>query len=339
MRAEKRFFLKLLFMILPGLCIVGAYFLLDPFRVLFHYDEVKVVHKGLSLNRDHTSVELFLRQKDDVGYDSFILGNSRTLAFLCADWSKHIDSNAAFHFDASAETLFGIAGKLRLIDASGLPIRNALLVLDRTTLGGTTNSYGHLYIKHPAISEESVLKFHWSFVKAYLTNCFPILCRSYFDVTPPTQRALFDERRFRVDPVTNDFYMESVEEEIRSLGDAYYSKRANLFPEHRGVPQVSSLAIGPKQLKLLRDIRAIFEEHGTSCHIVISPLYDQASLNPRDVEALSSIFGKGSVHDYSGVNEFTSDIRNYYESSHYKPGVGRAIFRKIYGASGTEGGV
>jgi hypothetical protein len=45
---------------------------------------------------------------------------------------------------------------------------------------------------------------------------------------------------------------------------------------------------------------------------------------------LSGIFGTERVFDFSGVNEFTTDFRNYYEESHYRPQVAREILKRIY---------
>ena len=41
--------------------------------------------------------------------------------------------------------------------------------------------------------------------------------------------------------------------------------------------------------------------------------------------------GAENVFDFSGVSEFTSDYRNYYDDSHYRPNVTREVLNVAYG--------
>jgi hypothetical protein len=45
---------------------------------------------------------------------------------------------------------------------------------------------------------------------------------------------------------------------------------------------------------------------------------------------LQKVFGNNNVFDYSGVNDYTNSIYNYYEASHYRPVVGRQILEAVY---------
>ena len=40
--------------------------------------------------------------------------------------------------------------------------------------------------------------------------------------------------------------------------------------------------------------------------------------------------GEENVFDFSGVNEFTNEMTNYYETSHYRPKVCKELLRIIY---------
>ena len=75
----------------------------------------------------------------------------------------------------------------------------------------------------------------------------------------------------------------------------------------------------------------MFKRHNTCYRVVVSPLYDQIKMNPEDVKALGEIFGAENVFDFSGVSEFTSDYRNYYDDSHYRPNVAREVLNIAYG--------
>ena len=58
--------------------------------------------------------------------------------------------------------------------------------------------------------------------------------------------------------------------------------------------------------------------------------FDQKKINEKDLLIIEKIFGSKNVYDYSGVNEITLDIHNYYEKSHYRRRVGRKILDEIY---------
>ena len=75
----------------------------------------------------------------------------------------------------------------------------------------------------------------------------------------------------------------------------------------------------------------VFQAHHTNCKIIISPEYKQIRINPSDVTELKKIFGEENVFDFSGINEYTNDIRNYYEGSHYRPCLGRRLLDIVYG--------
>jgi hypothetical protein len=317
----------------PLAVLAMLYACCDPFKVLYHHEQYYGPRDQVSLNRDYVSTELYVSSPSAQRPDSIIFGNSRSLAFLCTDWRRHIDSARVLHFDASGETLFGIWSKVKFIDRTGGTLRHALVIVDAETLADTRNSQGHLFVKDPRTSGESRLAFQLAFFRAYLARgffikyldfrCFSTF-RSYMD-------GAIESRRFAHDPATNDLVFESVEAEIAKSGENYYSPQRGIF-SHRNA---SAHVIGPcvifaEQARMLEEIRGVFDRHGTDCRIVVSPLYQQVRLNPNDVGELARIFGADRVYDYSGVNEFTSDIHNYYETSHYRPIVAREIMRRIY---------
>jgi hypothetical protein len=88
---------------------------------------------------------------------------------------------------------------------------------------------------------------------------------------------------------------------------------------------------------MLREIRAIFDRHSTDYRIVVSPLYHQVPMNAQDIRMLEEVFSETNVYDFSGVNEFTCDVRNYYETSHYRPTAAREIMCRIYGTERATG--
>ena len=74
---------------------------------------------------------------------------------------------------------------------------------------------------------------------------------------------------------------------------------------------------------------AILQKHNVNYRIIISPLYEQIKLNPTDVNVLNELFGKNYVYDFSGKNELTEPVGNYYENSHYRSFIAAKLFQRL----------
>ncbi len=82
--------------------------------------------------------------------DSYILGNSRSLAFRVNTWKKYLNNNSCcFHFDASGESLYGILRKLEFLSNNNADLKNVLIILDHNILSKTNSQKGHLYSISP----------------------------------------------------------------------------------------------------------------------------------------------------------------------------------------------
>jgi hypothetical protein len=137
------------------------------------------------------------------------------------------------------------------------------------------------------------------------------------------------------DAVTNDA-INPREGMIRDEGEAYWENHKKEFVKARdcnyrnGEYREGERFLWETQTELLKEIDQICRKHNTSVKIIISPDYNQISINPADVEILKDIFGYENVFDFSGINEYTNDIHNYYERGHYRPILGARLLQKVY---------
>ena len=106
-------------------------------------------------------------------------------------------------------------------------------------------------------------------------------------------------------------------------------------PAFRNI-QVSDANRMEETLSELQDIVDLSQAHGIKLTIVINPLYygtylanDSASFQ----EFKRRLAQITDYYDFSGLNDVTMDEINYYESSHYRPQVGRAMVARIYGGA------
>lgn len=329
----KNFIKKLSLFSLPIYLPIILYLIIDPFKVIYSYPEIINTNKAyqFNLNRDFQSTELFLSNYKKHSYNSFILGNSRSMFYQANTWNKFIDGSA-FHFNASCESIYGINGKLELLEELKVDIKNILLILDYSTLSVTQNSEGHLFIKHPKVSKESSLLFQFKMFQDFnIKSMF-----AYTDLFLTGEKKDY-MKEFGVinnvwkhDLISNQLYYYIYDEQIKNNPNSYYSDKLNLFYKRDSIQKFSNPSIYNEQEILLKKIQSIFKKNKTNYKIIINPLYDQLRLNPKDLKYLRDLFGVENVYDFSGINSITNDYRNYYETSHYRPIVCDSILNIIY---------
>ncbi len=335
----KTFILKLFLFSIPFILLFSLYIYLDPFKVIRHYDSYYISGKPsyISLNKDFISTENWINRHEKHQYNSFILGNSRSMFYEIDTWKNFVNEprEKCYHFDASGESIFGIERKLNFLAEKQAPLKNVLLVIDDQLLNQAENSKGHLFLKHPALTGENKYTIQLESLKAFFDFKF---LRSYLDFTFSgkvkdymKKEFLLDDRPFFYDSVTNEVQQKYFEEKIKANPDDFYVPIKNIFYDRDTITQIfAPQVIKEKQLALLQSIKKIFTKGNTSYRIIISPNYDQKKLNPTDLRILKDIFGESNVFDFSGINKYTNNYRNYYETSHYRPPVSNELMRIAY---------
>ncbi|MDB4907194.1 MAG: hypothetical protein JWO05_1978 [Gemmatimonadetes bacterium] len=321
----------------PLVVLLGAYLVQDPFLVLRDHAPYE---RGWSVpvNRDHVSTDIYLSAPARE-YNAFIFGNSRTQAIHAADWSAYLPADARpYHFDASFESLFGIASKLESIEARGDVVRDALILVDSTLLAREDNVQSPLFIKDWRISGQRWVAYQLVFFEAYLANGY-FLKYWIHQATGRTagwMGGVFETHSFRHLPASNDLLYTSQELAIAQDSARYFADR-NRFPA-RGPAAGRPVrpVIHESQRALLRSIATMLARHSSRYVVVVPPGYDERPLAPEDMQALREIFGPARVRDFAGINALTSSEGGYYEASHFRPAIARQMLRELYaGASVT----
>jgi hypothetical protein len=330
--------LRALLFFLPILGVLFTYIILDPFKVIGLYANYKPSRQELSvpLNQNRVSAGTYLFHEDSARYDSFIFGSSRSMFYEVDDWREHIGEDArCYHFDASAETLEGILHKIQFLQKRKAEFKNVLLILDVDIFRPYTLLNEHLYMEDPlVVGWGRWLPFQSSHFMAFMDRKF---LRAYVDYNVTgkakpymSQLSLLDDKPFSYDSVTNELCYSLYE----SQGDAYYTaERMSKFkPERDGKQRFSAPVIHEDMNCKLQEMADMLLAQGGDVRIVISPLYNQVNISPSDLDALRSIFGETSVFDFSGINGLTSNHTGYYERSHYRTHIAKAVLDSIYEA-------
>lgn len=325
----KQFIVRLLIFGSPIWFLIISYFVLDPFYVVYSYDSY-----GSNLlktyNRNRISTETFVRNNPKYNFSSFIFGSSRSSAFLTNEWSTFIKDPSPYHFDAFNDNVDGIAGKIKFIEKQGNKIANVIWVVDHDTFK-EIDKESLIHIKDYRWADSTnAFKYHLTFFKSFFKKQYFV---TYFDLKLfKTFRPYMDEflkiNYFYTSPSNNLLFPENIRL-IKKDSIAYYYKN-DWFPYKPENPKMYDVAIKEHHLKDLKVIADAFERNRTNLKIIIAPHYDQRVYNTNDKALLQKYFGKENVYDYSGKNELTNFLGNYYEGSHFKPVVGRKIMEEIY---------
>lgn len=333
----KSFIYKLLLFFVPFVVLLLVYIALDPFKVLKKYDAFLNTNASgrVALNKDFVSTTNFDINFKNEQYNSFIFGNSRSIFYQVTDWKKHIDSNShCYHFDTSGEGIYSINKKVKYIDEKGLSIENVLLVLDYRTLLQFKPKTGHLFVIPPQlVNNKNILSFHLEFLKAFLSPKF-LFAYIDFKISGKVKQYmktdyLIEDAPIFYDKKTNEIQFTEFEKMISE--EKYFTdEKKKIFYQRDSILPYSPISIAQEQKIMLQEILDIFTKHKTNYKIIINPLYDQVKFNNQDMNYLIQLFGKNKVFDFSGVNKFTNDYKNYYETEHYRPTVANEVMNEIY---------
>ena len=313
MRTFKGFIIKCVLFLVPFFVLAGIYFYDDPFKVLREYK--KYDNDPIFLNEDYIGWKTYKNYRDSLHFDSFILGNSCTMAFLTSDWEKYLNGEKAIRLYGTAQRLAAVHRKVMALDKQQDKIANVLLIVDPTLLREHQLSSGYMHLLPPEISGMNKFKFQSQFAQEFFNPKFMIpymdyrICHHY----RPYMRGIVNPDKNIRNTVTNDLWNPR-EEEIAELGDYYWEKYKKRFRPRSGQDQTYPPVLMKPQIKLLSEMAEVFQTHHTNCKIIISPEYKQIRMNPADVEQLKNIFGSENVYDFSGINQYTNDIRKGHRS-------------------------
>ena len=327
--AARKVICKLLCFSLPFWAVILLYFHDDPFKVIRPY---KNYDSDVTLNEECVGWNIYLNRRDSLPFNSFILGNSCTMAFPCALWESHLDSTSrAMRMPGNGERCTTILLKLRALEREGADLKNVLMVLDYYSIATLKPSTGYANILPADISGEHPLKVQLEFLQAF---CMPSFLPSYlrYRLTGkvlPSMKHMNPHGRVR-NSMNNDA-LNPRERMISQEGENYWNNRRHEFPPRNEKADTIGSVIRQPQKEVLEEIAGLLRRHHTSVRIIISPDWDQRRFNPADKAEMDSIYGKGVVYDFSGVNEFTEDYHNYYERAHYRPQLSERLLGIIYG--------
>jgi len=283
------------------------------------------------LNEEMVGWNIYRNNRDSIPFNSFILGNSCTMAFPCRMWEQHLDpGDRAIRLFGNGESMRAIYLKLQALERDSAELKNVLLVLDGTSLSRSQVQSGYSFLLPPEVSGQSLVGVQLKLLQTFALPNFLFAYLRYRMTGTISSSMKYMNPYGRIRNPQNNDALNPRERLIDEQQEAYWRDRPKEFPPRPAQEVVAAPVIGDEQAQLLRQIAALLHRHRTKVRLIISPDYDQLKLNPADKAALDHLFGRGVVFDFSGINAYTADYHNYYERGHYRPILGERLLQAVY---------
>ena len=247
MNSFSNYLKKILIFLIPLYIIVLSYIVFDPFKVIYTYNTYYENNKFefTVINRDMAGFETFKKLNPVIKYNSFILGNSTSFYYRTTTWNKLINSNQSMHLNASNESLYGEYIKLKYFEENNIPIKNALIILDKSILNQVDPNQGILFMKHPDWNNTSKLAFHFEYLKAsfdrhYLVDFIKYKIFNYYNNTKQYHIWGYTAKNNEL----NDVFTEQL---IKKDSINYYKNAKPLFKKSPVKQHFSDQIIGKNQ--------------------------------------------------------------------------------------------
>ena len=311
---------------------MAVYVWTDPFCNLRGFD----INNVDATNREYLSTELFLRNKDNYSYDSFVFASSRGGCINTYTWKMYLEKDAQpYLFQAWSETLTGIYLKLDYLDKNDINIDNAILLFDvPSTFASKQLPTEVLTLKHYRFTNTSHLQYS-------MTQFYNFCQKPSLWISSVKKKISKTKTPYSADLITNDWESKNKDnydylpkqDSLKSCSEKTRKTFLYNHEKNKNLPQkISNTLINDDFLTILKDIKEILYKHKTNYHIVISPAICSTNpkINQKDLAIIEELFGKDKVHNYSGCNDITNDYNNFSDPNHFGLRVGYLIFEDIY---------
>lgn len=327
MRNIKKFISLALLAATPIVLFFALYVWFDPFCSLWR-NPLLCPRQDL-VNRSLLSTEVYLRNCHKQGYDSFIFGSSISGFFSIKAWEKHLPANAsAMHFDASNETLQGIAQKIDFIINLGGNLRNALIVIEEPMLHRSQNSTYHLYMPDPRLNDEG---FYWiEFQHINFTTFRQIdFIKEYFGKEEKPTPA---KPSSPLNLISNEYDYAALEQYVGRQADNYYTPQLlQKFEENAMLFPHPLAAVEAPNLHWLKYIATRLHQLRCNYAVIVLPTYRGATLDCLTAQLMRSWFVKERVFDFTHDEWLKNNPRHYYDPvSHLRTPFCNQMLQEVY---------
>ena len=323
----KKFISLTLLAATPIMAFFALYAWLDPFCSLWRNPLLSPQQQ--LVNRSLLSTEVYLLNRHSQGYDSFIFGSSISGYFSIEVWKKHLPPHAsAMHFDASSETLQGIAQKIDFIIRQGGNLQNALIVIEEPMLRRSQNSIYHLYTPHPRLNGGGLHWIEFQHVNFTAFRQIDFIKEHILKNAKPSP----EKPTSPLNLITNEYDYADLEQYVARQADNYYTPQLlQKFEEYAPLFPQPPAPVEAFNLHWLKYIATRLHQLRCNYAVIVLPTYRGAALDCLTAQLMRSWFGKERVFDFTHDEWLKNNPRHYYDPvSHLRTPLCNQILQEIY---------
>ena len=306
----KRFLKKcLIFLMILSVIFLPLGVGLDPYNI-FHWNHIR--NNGVEPNKSYVKMKNILKDPDR--FDSFLFGSSRAGFF---DVSK-MDDGDYYDMAYSEGTPGEHLQNLRDMIDRGVKIKNVTMGVDDIS-----------YFVDPDFHKDQLYRkpFPWNGSLSEKAGFY----LSYLDLITLSQSIEVVMKHKNTDPYYGQRLLETGTENLSIKTDFHYDKTDATWSDYY-YPREESL-------EEIKEIVELCRENKIKLRIFTNPLngytYEKDIANGYLV-FLKELAGVTPYWNFSGFNNVTLDMTNYYETSHFSPDVADTIIERIYNDKGDE---
>jgi len=306
----KKFYIKLLFLLIPIISLALYNYILDPYSVL-KKDITKEVITG---NYRYIKVKHVLENPNK--YNSFLFGSSRANYIDIEKVRSAKFYNLFYGSSTPSQWLYD----LNLLLNKNIKIQNIVLALDDFSfkLNQDKKNVDLFFKPYPTTFNES-LYFYISYIFAKPNlKIFKLFVKKKKKIRWKKTSHIFTNGR--IDRPERDVYIEN--NKMEHISDSTFKQ-----PFYVRGNRIN------KTIESISSIKNVCKKNNINLIIVINPVHKTTYL-ANDITQFNlfkkKLSGITPFWDFSGLNSITSNNYYYYETSHFRHKVGNMILAKIF---------
>ncbi len=282
----------------------------DPFYIF----RTPFLRTQTQINDRYAKIEYLKNNRGK--FNSYLMGSSRLLLTPPNMIEKYISMGKCYNLAIIGATVNEHLLHIKYFIKNGYPVKTLYIDLDIDFMFTvkTHREQDSLLRLHPDVSNTSPIEFYWSYLS--------ILPKG--DIRRKL-KANFGKKTRPAAQFGNDGAM-PVESDVNN---------GPIFFEDQRVPgnYLIRNKTGKENLALLREIVALCKQHDIHLILFTTPHHKSIMDHFAEEDYISFLRDLSEVAafwNFSGYNSITTDNKNYFDHSHYKPAVSRLIAARIF---------
>ncbi len=313
----KKVFLKLSLFIIPVMIYVGTALYIDAYNV-FHVNDIRFTH--VTPNQNFIKTKYILEHKDK--FNAFVFGSSRAGNLPSMGLPECADDGTELRWYNMTYAMGGIEENyltLKTFTDSGVDVDEVIVFIDEIAMWKSADdSLDNLIFTTYQTYEKSPLKFYYAYIK---------------------QAPLFK--------LIPELYAIHVSE---TMGDEEYIRRKELFYSDGVDTNNTDLTVGEDKpmpsaehsleytedtdtVQYLEKLKDLCDEKGIKLIVIASPILESTYREGVEHGYLDFLHDAAQVTDFycfSGLNEYTTQAKYYFDASHFRPYVGYEMEKVLF---------